>query len=121
MDVLITGADGFIGRALATRLCEPGISLQGETIRRLTLCDRRFEAIPTDERLNCVAGGMENVSVLAAITETPPDIVFHLASVLSGQSEANYALGLKVNLQATVDLMEALRRQGPAPRRRRPR
>jgi nucleoside-diphosphate-sugar epimerase len=44
----------------------------------------------------------------------PPDIVFQLAGVLSGQSEADYALGLRVNLHATLALMEVLRRQGNA-------
>jgi D-erythronate 2-dehydrogenase len=43
MNVLLTGADGYIGRALAKRLCEAGTILQGQALNRLTLCDLRLE------------------------------------------------------------------------------
>jgi nucleoside-diphosphate-sugar epimerase len=115
MNVLLTGADGYIGRALAKRLCEAGTILQGQALNRLTLCDLRLEKPPADDRVQRVAGSIADGAVIDAITAVPPDIVFHLAGVLSGQSQADYALGLQVNLHGTLALIEALRRQGNAP------
>ena len=57
MKVLITGADGYIGRALARRLAAPGATLQGRAIDQLTLCDLRLpEALLPDPADHAASG-----------------------------------------------------------------
>lgn len=115
MKVLITGADGFIGRALARRLTAPGATLQGRPVEQLVLCDLRLGDAPSAPAVTVVHGSIAEPGVIEAITHDAPDIVFHLASVPSGQTEADPDLGLQVNITATLALARALRRNGPAP------
>lgn len=115
MKVLITGADGYIGRTLARRLAAPGAQLQGRPIERLLLCDLRLPAAPAAGCVATVEGSIAEAGVIEAITSNAPDVVFHLASIPSGQAEAQYALGLQVNVLATLALAQAL--AAPAARR----
>ena len=115
MRVLITGANGYIGRALAERLCAlPGVPGHG-ALEQLTLCDLAFDAAPADPRVRQVAGDFADPATLAAITDPPPDLVFHLACVASGRAELEFELGLRVNLEGSLRLLEQLRRQGRSP------
>src|SRR5690606_25020667 len=112
MRVLITGANGYIGRALAERLCAlPGVPGHG-ALEQLTLCDLAFDAAPADPRVRQGAGDFADPATLAAITDPPPDLVFHLACVASGRAELEFELGLRVNLEGSLRLLERLRRQG---------
>lgn len=115
MKVLVTGADGYIGRALARRLAAPGALLQGRPVERLLLCDLQLPAAPAAAHVATVPGSIADGAVIEAITRDAPDVVFHLASIPSGQAEAQYDLGLQVNVNATLALAQALRRPGPAP------
>jgi nucleoside-diphosphate-sugar epimerase len=112
MHLLITGANGFIGRALARRLLSESAPLPGcnEAIDRLTLIDLGFEG---DEvpRVRRVAGSIADSTVLARAFDTTVDVVFHLASIPGGMAEQNYELGRQVNIDATLHLLEAARAQ----------
>ncbi len=105
MHILITGADGFVGRALVRRL------LSG-TQTRLTLVDQRFGDLPDDPRLCPVTGSIADGALWSDALALPADIVFHLASVPGGLAEREFDLGMAVNLQGTLGLLDALRRQG---------
>lgn len=108
MHVLITGANGFIGRALVERL------LSGDAQRSpddcLTLSDLAF-AGPELPRVRRVAGSIADPAVVARAFDSPLDVVFHLASVPGGLAEQNFELGRQINLNATLDLMRAARAQ----------
>lgn len=108
MHVLITGADGFVGRALVRRMLS-GIDL---AFNRLTLVDQRFGDLPTDPRLVPVAGNIADRALWTDSLSLPADIVFHLASVPGGLAEREFDLGMAVNLQGTLGLLDALRAQG---------
>jgi nucleoside-diphosphate-sugar epimerase len=110
--ILVTGADGFIGRALVARLLSSGVLPGlGDARRQVVLLDRQFSASAVDARLRVVAGDIGDPAVLREAIREPVDCVFHLASIPGGAAEAQFELGLHVNLDATVRLLEQLRSQ----------
>lgn len=111
MRILITGAAGMIGRKLTARLLADG-ALGGRPIRQLILHDIvPPEASPPHLALTGDLGG----SAVTLIAHRP-DVIFHLAGVVSGEAEANFELGYAVNLDGTRALFDAIRLAGYAPR-----
>jgi len=115
MHIAITGAAGFLGQRLVKQLVDLG-ELDGRAIRRLTLIDQ-VEPPALD------AGEIEVVSRALDITTSGeldgvlaerPDVIFHLAAVVSSAAEADLDLGMKVNFDATRSLLEGCRRHGLA-------
>lgn len=106
MHVLITGAGGFLGRALAQRLA-PGSLLGGRAVSRLTLLDLALGGQAPDGVRHC-EGDMGDAGWLrGALDEGPPiDTLFHLASIPGGTAEQDYPLSRRVNLEATQTLLE---------------
>jgi nucleoside-diphosphate-sugar epimerase len=107
--ILVTGADGYIGRALVARLLQTRND-------RLVLLDRQFANIRPDPRVRTLAGDFAESGTLRLATQERIDQVFHLASIPGGLAEREFELGLRVNLEGTIELLEALRRQGSVPR-----
>lgn len=112
--VLITGANGYIGQALANAMAK---RLAAHEIQSLTLTDLALEdqACHHAEGLRCISGDLSDKAVLEAVLTPAPDTVFHLASITSRLAEEHFALGLGVNVTATVSLLEQLRQQGQCP------
>jgi D-erythronate 2-dehydrogenase len=111
--ILITGAAGMIGRKLTERLGEDG-ALAGKPIDKLTLLD-----VVCPPKPETFTGNVETIAVdLAASGEAAkaiagrPDVVFHLAGVVSGEAELDFAKGYRVNLDGTRALLEAIRAVG---------
>jgi len=115
MRVLITGAAGFVGARLARALLQRS-RLGGREIERLVLADQ--VAVPND--LMADARVQARVGPLLAECDTLRherfDAVFHLASAVSWECEADFELGLRSNLDSTRALLDALRAGGAAPR-----
>jgi len=113
MHVLITGAAGMIGRKLTERLVIDR-ALGSTTIEKLTLIDIVAPARP--------AGFSDHVKTRAADLTAPgaaekavserPDVIFHLAGVVSGEAETDFEKGYRVNLDGTRALLEAVRNAG---------
>ncbi|SAK17971.1 NAD-dependent epimerase/dehydratase family protein [Burkholderia multivorans] len=112
--IVVTGAQGFVGRALVRRLLADGLG--GRRVAKLSLLDTAFDALPSDDRVVQLAGSIANAGLRANAYASPVDAVFHLASVPGGAAEKNYALGRAVNLDATLGLLEDLRGQPHKPR-----
>lgn len=87
----------MIGRKLAA-------SLWGET---LTLVDS--VAPPTQPGATCIAADLTGPATAAALIERRPDVIIHLAAIVSGEAEADFGKGYAVNLDATRALFEAIR------------
>lgn len=105
--ILVTGAEGFIGRGLLERWLLP-CAARGEI--RLTLTDRRVSQAAAPG-IEVVEGDITHPSLLTGVFAQPVDLVFHLAAIVSGQAEREYDLGHQVNLQASLRGLELARRQ----------
>ncbi|WP_416769431.1 NAD-dependent epimerase/dehydratase family protein [Pseudomonas sp. RHF3.3-3] len=108
MRVMVTGANGFVGRQLVHRLRERG-GLRGRRIEALLLLDQQLEGFSEDERLRRHQGSVTDPALLRRALADGVDVVFHLISVPGGAAEAQYELGYQVNLQASLELMNQLR------------
>lgn len=115
MHVVITGAGGFVGAALARRILADGVPGR-PPISRLTLIDRYVEGLPEHPLAHHIAGDFGAEPVLDAVFATPVDLLFHLASVPGGQAEREFALGYEVNLMAPLRLLERAASQTVVPR-----
>jgi len=115
MNVLITGGGGFIGSRLARALLARG-TLGGEPLDRLTLLDGAFPYELKDPRLQIVKGDIAERATIERVATLDTQAVFHLAAVVSGGAEADFDLGMRVNLDGTRLLLERLRQCARPPR-----
>lgn len=117
MRILITGGGGFIGQKLAAQLANLG-HLRGQDISDLTLLDVVEPASPDATfPANCLAGDIADEGAVHALFRDngPFDVIYHLAAVVSGAAEADFDLGMRVNLFGTLHLLEAARTAGNCP------
>jgi nucleoside-diphosphate-sugar epimerase len=110
--VLVTGAGGFIGRVLVARLL--GAGLNGRRVDRVVAADMALDGLPDESRVQAVRGSIADAGVLEQALAEPVEAVFHLASVPGGAAEKAPDLARRVNLDATVRLLELLRAQAEA-------
>ena len=120
MRVLVTGSAGFLGQRLARRLLDRG-SLTGSDgqvhpIEQLTLLDVAAPSPPEDPRVQVLTGDVADRELLEAAVTTETGSIFHLAAVVSGGAEADFDLGMRVNLQATERLLEVCRARRHRPK-----
>jgi D-erythronate 2-dehydrogenase len=110
MNIAISGGGGFLGRRLALAL------LADPDVERLVLADvTPIRSFPGDRRLALKEVDLAEPGGAKAFVDGA-DVVFHLAAVVSGQAEAEFDLGMRVNLDATRGLLEAARAVGRSPR-----
>ncbi|TIL52150.1 D-erythronate dehydrogenase [Mesorhizobium sp.] len=117
MRVLITGAAGMVGRKLIARLAKDG-TLSGRKVAALDLHDIVPPQAPTLDGVDVTihTGDLAAASAMERLVASRPDVIFHLAGVVSGEAEANFDLGYRVNLDGTRALFDAVRLAGFAPR-----
>ncbi|MDP2740449.1 MAG: SDR family oxidoreductase [Pseudorhodobacter sp.] len=115
MDVLIIGAAGMLGRKLAQALTAQG-SLGEVAITRLVLADVTVPPRPAGfgGTVTLEAVDLAQPGVAARLVADRPGVIFHLAAVVSGEAEVDFAKGYAVNLDATRALFEAIRVQNVA-------
>lgn len=117
MRILITGAAGMVGRKLVARLAKDG-TLNGRKIAALDLHDIVPPQAPVLEGVNVAihTGDLAASGATQRLVASRPDVIFHLAGVVSGEAEANFDLGYRVNLDGTRALFDAIRLADFAPR-----
>ncbi|WP_342777520.1 NAD-dependent epimerase/dehydratase family protein [Rubellimicrobium roseum] len=113
MHVLILGTASIIGRKLATVLVRFGV-LNGTRVTRLMLADASepevpAELVPGDLRITTTAVDMAVQGAAQAPVAVRPDLIFHLAAIVSAEAEADFEKGYSVNIDGTRALFEAIR------------
>lgn len=106
MHVMILGGAGMLGQKLAQAL-----AADATPPTRLTLADivtPKAPAAPGME-VSALALNMSDPAAAPRLISTRPDVIYHLAAVVSGQAEQEFELGYGVNLDATRALFEAIR------------
>ncbi|MGA2891972.1 MAG: D-erythronate dehydrogenase [Xanthobacteraceae bacterium] len=113
MHILITGAAGMIGRKLVARLVNDG-ALNGKTIDRLTLIDVVAPQQPEkfSGKVETAAADIADAAAVQSAIAGRPEVIFHLAGVVSGEAEIDFEKGMRVNLDGTRGLFEAIRTTG---------
>jgi len=113
MHVLITGAVGMIGRKLRARLVADG-ALNGQAIEKLTLIDVVAPQSPEkfSGKIDAAAADIADPAAVRAAVAGRPDVIFHLAGVVSGEAELDFEKGMRVNLDGSRTLFEAVRAVG---------
>lgn len=117
MRVLVTGAAGMIGRKLVARLAAaPAIG--GRAVSALDLHDIVAAEAPagSSAAVSVHTGDLSAEGAAAALVARGPEIVFHLAGIVSGEAEQDFELGYRVNLDGTRALFDALRLAPGCPR-----
>ncbi|KAL8777573.1 MAG: hypothetical protein Q9213_007800 [Squamulea squamosa] len=112
MNVLITGAGGFIGQALAAAL------VREDKATSITLTDVIEPSAPDSQKLivSCVQGDLTSQDLCDSLLTKNLTHVFLLHGIMSGAAEANLELGIKVNMDATRRVFDTLRTVNPGVR-----
>ena len=110
MQVAVVGAAGMIGQRLVARLAGDGRLGESE-IGHLSLVDLVEPDPPADWGGTWVTGSLDLSAPGAADTLVAdrPDVLFHLAAVVSGEAETDFDLGYRVNLDGTRALLASIR------------
>ena len=116
MHVLIIGAGGMLGARLARLLAQRG-TLNGQTIGQLTLTDMTAPPRPDFAgKVTSLALDIATATAAARLIADRPDVIFHLAAIVSSQAEADFDLGYATNLDGIRTLLEAIRVAAWCPR-----
>ena len=109
LNIIITGAGGFIGQALTSAL------LPDKEVSQITLTDVFEPSIPHCENLNpdvktrCLKADLTSRNTCEALFTPDVNLVYLLHGLMSGASEANLELGIKVNIDSMRQIFDILR------------
>jgi nucleoside-diphosphate-sugar epimerase len=110
MHIAIIGAAGMIGRKLTGRLVAER-RLNGRTIERLTLADVVAAEKPAgfNGKADIVAADFSSATEIGKLVDARPDVIFHLAAIVSGEAEVDFEKGYRINMDGMRHLLEAIR------------
>lgn len=113
MKVLIIGAAGMVGRNLTEALAESG-KLGDQPVSGMTLFDVVPASAPGNGRVTVKVetGDISDRAVVDRLVAGRPEVIFHLAAIVSGEAEADFDKGYRINMDGTRNLFEAIRALG---------
>lgn len=105
MKIVITGGAGFLGQRLAKRLLQ-----SGDQDLSLWLVDRvATDAFEGDQRVQSIVCDIADRVEMERFILPDTSVIYHLAAIVSGQAEAEFDLGMRINLEGTRTLLEMCR------------
>jgi nucleoside-diphosphate-sugar epimerase len=113
MHILIIGAAGMVGRKLTERLVKDG-TLGGKPVTEFSLVDVVAPEKPAGftGKVTAWASDISAASAAVPMVGGRPDVIFHLAAIVSGEAEVDFDKGYRINLDGTRQLFEAIRQEG---------
>ena len=113
MHILVLGAAGMVGRKLTARLLRDG-RLGDREISRLTLHDVVAATSPANTSIpvEIVTNDFSDPATAPNLVAARPDVIFHLAAIVSGEAELDFDKGYRINLDGTRMLFDAIRLVG---------
>ena len=118
MHILVLGGAGMVGRKFIERLARDG-QLGGKPVTRVTAQDVVVAAPPLAAPFDfeAVVSDLSIHGESEKLIATRPEVIIHLAAVVSGEAEADFDKGYRINLDGTRYLFEAIRHaEGYTPR-----
>ena len=113
MEVLILGAAGMVGQKLLNKLIIKK-SINGREIKKFKLFDIVKAPFPNDVNFEAeiITGDISKKEISEKLVSSKPEIIFHLAAIVSGQAEEEFDLGWNINTKGSWGLFEAIRELG---------
>ena len=113
MKIAIIGAAGMVGRKLTERLVADG-ALGGTAVTSLLLADVVAAAEPAQFAGETViqTGDLSARTEVDRLVAARPDVIFHLAAIVSGEAEQDFDKGYRINMDGMRHLLEAIRAAG---------
>ena len=113
MKILIMGGAGMIGQKLLNLILNKG-ELRNQKISEITLFDIINAPHPVDTSIPIITktGDISDPTVSNDLVSSEPDIIFHLAAIVSGQAEQEFDLGWNINAKGSWGLFDAIRHKG---------
>ena len=110
MRILVLGGAGMIGRRLVETLVAGG-ELGGRRIEAIHSFDVVDAGVPSP-LVSTSAGDIADAATISSLVAARPDVIFHLASIVSGEAEVEFEKGYRINLVGMQNVLEAIRLAG---------
>ena len=113
MKILIMGGAGMVGQKLLNLILKKQ-ELRNKKVSEITLFDIIKAPYPQNSSIPIItkSGDISDPTVSNDIISSKPDVIFHLAAIVSGQAEQEFDLGWNINAKGSWGLFEAIRSQG---------
>ena len=108
LKVLIIGGAGMVGQKLANKLASD--ASWANKISEMILYDVvSARDVVSDFKTSILVGSLANPAESEKLASLKPDLIYHLAAIVSGDAEANFEKGWEINARGSWYLLEALR------------
>jgi D-erythronate 2-dehydrogenase len=113
MHILVLGAAGMVGRKFLERVTKDG-HIGGQAISKITAHDVVTPVKPAGASYAFEAhtGDFALLGAVDSLIKDRPDLILHLAAIVSGEAEADFEKGYRINLDGTRYLFDAIRLTG---------
>jgi D-erythronate 2-dehydrogenase len=111
MNILVIGGGGMVGVKLINRLAADG-RLGSHSISKIIRHDVVLSPPPPASAfpVETLIGDLSQPGEAEKLVALKPDVIFHLAAIVSGEAEADFEKGYRINLDGTRYLFEAIRK-----------